>query len=707
MKHAPPAGGVGRREQDSPRPIAAGLNLPHQHVETIDQSHQRCVALGVSRIERPDLSSLGRPDLALMRERNARLHDNAAPVMALLHEQIVDSDSMVLLTDATGTILHSVGDDDFLGRASKVALAPGVNWSESTKGTNAIGTALVEEVPTLVHADEHYLHANQFLTCSAAPILDPRGNILGVLDVSGDHRGYHQHTMALVKMSARMIENRWLTDDYRNAMRLHFHSRMEYIGTLMEGILAINAEGKIVGANRGALEQLRMSGAGLRMHTLTSLFGTTVGALVDRFRSPLATPMPAHTTAGQPFHVLARFNWPVWTSLAEAVTNAPVPPPAAPAVRADPSQPSAASSLADLRTGDPQIDNVVEKIRRVLDRDIPILVLGETGTGKELLARAIHDDSARRKQPFVAVNCASIPPTLIESELFGYEDGAFTGARRKGAVGKIVQASGGTLFLDEIGDMPLALQAHLLRVLQERQVTPLGSAKSVAVDVSIVCATHRNLREMIEAKEFRQDLFYRLNGLAVRLPPLRERGDIDVLVRRILDRSCGCAQLQLTPEVRALFQHYPWPGNVRQLYNVLRTACVMAAGETRITRAHLSDDFLEEALACLPAEGAGAGDAGVVVPTPTTPPVPASVGAARVPSSVPAPAPAPASASAPAAAAPTPAPPVPLRLAELELDAIRRMVDECGGNISEASKRLGVSRNTIYRKLHWRQPGAA
>ncbi len=681
MKHAPPAGGVGRRDQDSPRPIAAGLNLPHQHVETIDQSHQRCVALGVSRIERPDLSSLGRPDLAIVRERNARLHDNAAPVMALLHDQIVDSDSMVVLTDATGTILHSVGDDDFLGRASKVALAPGVNWSESTKGTNAIGTALIEEVPTLVHADEHYLHANHFLTCSAAPILDPRGNILGVLDVSGDHRGYHQHTMALVKMSARMIENRWLTDDYRNAMRLHFHSRMEYIGTLMEGILAINAEGKIVGANRGALEQLRMSGAGLRMHTLTSLFGTTVGALVDRFRSPLATPMPAHTSGGQPFHILARFNWPVWTSLAEAVTGAaPAPSPAAAPLRTDTTASSSSnSSLADLRTGDPQVDTVVEKIRRVLDRDIPILILGETGTGKELLARAIHADSARASQPFVAVNCASIPATLIESELFGYEDGAFTGARRKGAVGKIVQASGGTLFLDEIGDMPVVLQAHLLRVLQERQVTPLGSAKSVAVDVSIICATHRNLREMIEAKEFRQDLFYRLNGLAVKLPPLRERGDIDALVRRILDRSCGSPHLQPTAEVRKLFQHYPWPGNVRQLYNVLRTACVMAGSETRITREHLSDDFLEEALASLPADGRAAG------PERSSPTPPLGVAGVE---------PEP----------PPPAPVAPSKLADLELDAIRRMVDECGGNISEASKRLGVSRNTIYRKLHWRQP---
>ncbi|MDT7837164.1 sigma-54-dependent Fis family transcriptional regulator [Aquabacterium sp. OR-4] len=730
-----------RRGSEAPtRPIASSLNLSHDHIDKIEQSHERCVALGVSRIDAPDLSPLGRPDMVVVRDRNRRLHEHAAPVMEMLYEQIVNTENMVVLTDATGTIIHSIGDDDFLSRASKVALQPGVNWSESTKGTNAIGTALVEETPTLVHADEHYLHANHFLTCSAAPILDPRGNILGVLDVSGDQRSYHQHTMALVKMSARMIENHWLTDDYRNVMRVHFHSRVEFIGTLMEGILAISADGKLVGANRGALEQLGLSGAALRMHSLTTLFGTTVSALVDRFRSPLATPMPVHLNGGRQFHIHARFNWPVWTSLAEAVSGnavtargpeheplapgastgtAPVAPAAAAgigsaALRSD-------SGLDQLRTGDAQVGSVVDKIRRVLDRDIPILVLGETGTGKELLARAIHMDSARAKQPFVAVNCASIPDTLIEAELFGYEDGAFTGARRKGQVGKIVQANGGTLFLDEIGDMPIGLQAHLLRVLQERQVTPLGSAKSVAVDVSIICATHRNLREMIEQKAFREDLFYRLNGLAVRLPPLRERSDLMALVRRILDRQLGEGRadergprrLELTPEVVRLFERYPWPGNVRQLFNVLRTAAVMAANETVITREHLSDDFLEESRAALGAEaplaraepalteplhggagmaaaaGAGAhGPFGTLAPT-----APSAYGPATA---VPAP--------PPMAAMPMRDSPASIRsLEEQEIEAIQRAVDLAGGNISEASKRLGISRNTIYRKLRWKK----
>jgi transcriptional regulator of acetoin/glycerol metabolism len=701
------AGTLTSAANEAPRPVARALALGSEHVGVIDQSHERCAALGLSRIQRPEHVPLSRSDLAVTRERNQRLYTHAAPIMEMLHEQIAGTESMVVLCDATGTILHATGDDDFLSRASKVALAPGVNWSEHAKGTNAIGTALTDEVPTLVHADEHYMHANHFLTCSAAPILDPRGNILGVLDVTGDHRSYHRHTMGLVRMSARMIENHWLSDDYRHVMRLHFHQRAEFIGTLMEGILAVSSEGRIVGANRGALDQLGLSGAALRMHTLASLFETEVAPFVDHFRSPIAAPLALRGHGGRQFHAVARFEGPAWgaAGLAGAIggegayartthrreepedplaelTRAMRPPPAAAATA------PAGSALAELATGDATVAAIVGKIRRVIDRDIPILVLGETGTGKELLARAIRQDSSRARQPFVAVNCASIPETLIEAELFGYEEGAFTGARKKGAVGKIVQASGGTLFLDEIGDMPLPLQAHLLRVLQERQVTPLASRKSVAVDVAIVCATHRHLREMIAAGQFREDLYYRLNGLALKLPPLRERSDLHAIAQRLLARESVGRPPRLSPEVEALFEACAWPGNVRQLFNVLRTACVMAAGGPVILREHLSDDFLEEAQKALAARR-------------EAPATPAPVIAGEASGTAPA-----AAAPAPDAQRPAPATEAaPLSLGAMELAAIRAAVEAAGGNISVASKRLAVSRNTIYRKLRWNVPG--
>jgi len=712
-----------QRSADGTQPLRAPID--GIHAEAIERSHERCNALGLRRSESPDYSPLGRPDLNEVRERNQRLFTHAAPIMEMLCEQVINTQSMVLLTDARGTVLHSIGDDDFMSRTSKIALQPGVDWSEQAKGTNAIGTALINETPTLVHADEHFMHANHFLSCSAAPIFDPRGNMLGVLDVTCDHRTYHQHTMGLVRMSARMIENNWLADDFRNVMRLHFHSRADYIGTLMEGILAVNREGRIVGANRSALDQLGMSGAAVRMMSVTSLLGTSVGALVDHFRSPLATPMLLSLPSGVQFYAQARFNWVHWMAVdapsidrpREGTPNTPdmtAPSTGTSHVLEGQAQPATGQPLEDaetraarqamsglryLQTGDPQLETLIGKLKRVIDRDIPVLILGETGTGKELLARAIHQDSSRARQPFVAVNCASIPETLIEAELFGYEEGAFTGARRKGAPGRIVQANGGTLFLDEIGDMPIALQARLLRVLQERQVTPLGSSKSITVDVNIIGATHRNLREMIARNEFREDLYYRLNGLVVKIPSLRERTDLLIIASKILRTEAPNRNLQLEPAVVRLFQAYPWPGNIRQLANVLRTAAVMASGDSSITREHLSDDFLEDAERHLAADPAPRGEGASPSSTPVNLPLHAG-GAAPMFSSASLP---PQSMSPTAASAPAATPNKTLE--QVELDMIRQAVDAAGGNISEASKRLGISRNTIYRKLRWNQPG--
>ncbi|MDM0111305.1 sigma-54-dependent Fis family transcriptional regulator [Variovorax sp. J22R133] len=691
----------------------AALTVAHkeQRDELIEQWHQRCAALGLARVERPDFAPLVRSDLAVARERNQRLFTHAAPVMEMLFEQIVDTESMIVLADVEGTILHSVGDDRFLQRADKVALAPGVNWAEHSKGTNAIGTALFEESPTVVHGGEHFIHANSFLTCSAAPIFDPRGNMLGVLDVSGDQRSYHQHTMGLVRMSARMIENQWLSDDYGNRLRLHFHHRSEFIGTLLEGIVVVGADGKILGANRSALDQLALSSAALRMHSLTSLFGTTVPAIFDHFRTPLPVPMMLNLSNGRQFYVSARFNGPQRSLMAgsgseaassrdTAATGQPTHTATGARATMNPATdaglvPAAGfSGLRYLNTGDAQVAAMVQKVQRVINRDIPLLILGETGTGKELLARAVHQDSNRAKQAFVAVNCASIPESLIEAELFGYEDGAFTGARRKGACGRIVQANGGTLFLDEIGDMPLALQARLLRALQERCVTPLGSLKSIPVDIAVIGATHRNLREMINAGTFREDLYYRLNGLVVRLPALRERSDLAVVARRILLAECPTETPEISPAVMSMFTAYAWPGNVRQLSNVLRTAAIMAAGEAQIEEQHLSDDFVEDVR-----------QAGPVTPRPAA----LALSAAGLVSAPPAAAPALASTAIEAMRADPPAPletappeaAAPRTLGEAEIDMIRRVLDEAKGNISVASKRLGISRNTIYRKLRW------
>ncbi len=638
-----------------PQPIAAGES--NWLTPCIQKAHERSEGYGLATCTRPDYDVLAPSELSLRVEQSRILCAHAMPVMETLREQIVNTQSMVVLTDAQGLILHSIGDDDFLERAEKVALRPGAQWSEEKQGTNGIGTALAERSPTVVHGDQHFLEANRFLTCSSAPILDPYGDLIGVLDVTGDYRSYHQHTMALAKMSVQMIENHLFAWTFRDTLRVAFHSRPEFLGTLMEGIAAFTGDGRFLSANRSAQFQLGMPLAALRAHTLSSLFGMTSAQLIDCMRTSRDSMLSLNLHSGAVVYANVTFRRMAVSSTAvqsetrrdpgaEGHTRAA---PAAPATRA--------LGLAQLDTGDPQVAAVIAKVRKVLGKDIPILITGETGTGKELLAQAIHYDSPRRSGAFVAVNCASIPETLIESELFGYDEGAFTGARRKGCVGKLVQAHGGTLFLDEIGDMPYPLQVRLLRVLQERVVNPLGSAKSIPVDVAIVCATHRDLREMIAQNRFREDLYYRLNGLVVKLPPLRERKDLAIVIGKMLERealSGGDGQrLTVAPDVMALFEQCAWPGNFRQLGNLLRTAAAMVDDDGEIRGEHLPDDFFDD-LQQRDAQSGAAVEAPVLQGT---------------------------------------------RLQDVTAQAIAAALARHGGNVSAAARALGVSRATIYRNM--------
>jgi len=667
---------------------------PQEAAELIHQSHRRSQAFGIAANDEPDFSSPRKGELSDVLAENRFLFQHAAPVMETLYDQIVNTHSMVLLTSAKGMVLHSLGDTDFLEKASRVALMPGMDWSERTKGTNAIGTALTEEEALTVHGNQHYLDANKFLTCSASPIFDPYGQVIGALDVTGDQRSYHQHTLALVRMSAQMIENHMFADIFPQAIRIHFHTRSEFLGTLVEGIAVFSQEGRFLSANRSAQFQFGLPFSALKAHTFSSLFGIPVSSLIDLFSGAMSNPKQLVMHNGVSVWCRSRIKashpWSASATGAPA-QDAPgaaqpeAPAPAAPA--AVQPAPAAAvrkpgfSSLQYLSTGDPQVASVIHKLRMVSGRDIPVMILGETGTGKDLLAQAIHGDSPRHAQPFVSVNCASIPETLIESELFGYEEGAFTGARKKGAIGKIQQAHGGTLFLDEIGDMPKHLQARLLRVLQERKVSPLGAGKEVDVDVAVVCATHKNLKDMIARGDFREDLYYRLNGLVVRLPALRERTDFELVVRKILGTLCeNGREIGIAPDVMALFQRYPWPGNFRQLHNLLRTAVVMVGCDGMITRDHLPDDFVEEL-------------AQIDAVTPTAEPVKAAAAPAAAGTAPQAPP------AMPSAAVPEPAAAPELHsLQDVALQAMAQMLRLHKGNVSAAAKALGVSRNTIYRK---------
>lgn len=663
--------------------LEARMGAPSQE---IIESHARCQFLGLKPSESSDYSVQMQADFRVTLERNARLIAQATSLVDMLGKCVSDFGSMIVLTDGTGTILRTRCQSTFIEHAEKVALRPGVSWAESSKGTNAVGTALILESGIYVHGDEHYIQTNHNLTCAASPIMDHAGNVIGVLDVSGDKRSFQLHTMALVEMCARTIENHWFRDKFRGAMQLHFHPQVELIGTVEEGVIAFGEDGKILGANRAGLKILGISASGLRIQGLSALFGLGFGELMDKLRLASLGLLRMQQPSGQAIFV--RVCWNESTVIVNSVQAAFQPNPATMALPNPPKTHQATSpnfrktayKLDELDLGDAQVRSLTQKVRHVIDKDISILILGETGTGKELLANAIHQFSQRRDRPFIAINCASIPEQLIESELFGYEEGAFTGAKRKGASGKLLQANGGTLFLDEIGDMPLSLQARLLRVLQERKVVALGGHHPVDIDVNLICATHHNLRELIDQRRFRDDLYYRINGLSVKLPPLRLRTDLAALCRKILQELSPHHTLTIAPELMRAFLSYAWPGNLRQLNNVLKTAAIMAVDTHEISTEHLADDFVED-LALLMQQAA-------------TLPVTSAIQATHFESAAVRPdsnqwgvsnVPQPSGASD--------------NLDQVEIATIKRVLDACKGNVSTASKQLKISRNTIYRKL--------
>lgn len=312
-------------------PAARPFEVAHspEHLQVIAQSHERCHAMGLTENSVPEFNPISAYGARQVREQHQRLLEHATPAMEMLFEQIVFTKSMVALTDTQGNILQAVGDNGFLERVQQVALAPGVNWAEPAKGTNAVGTALFTEAPTLVHGNEHFLAANRFLTCSASPIFDHAGQMMGVLDVSGHQQSYHPHTLAMVTMSARMVENQWFSDKFRHGLRLHFHSRRQMLGTMREAMVALSPDGSILGANRSALEQLGLNVPALRKLGLEAVFGTTVASIADHCRRHADEPMllyPQHGDhSAEPVYARALFNWPTFWPAVSLATGTAVP----------------------------------------------------------------------------------------------------------------------------------------------------------------------------------------------------------------------------------------------------------------------------------------------------------------------------------------------------------------------------------------------
>ncbi len=622
-------------------------NAVHGHTADVDidqivrHSWSRCLAaysLDPLQAKKPII--VERNDLQKRRDSMGSMLQIARVEMLGLARQMQHSEFGIMLTDSDGVIVCYTGDPAFSDTARRSGFREGAVWSERELGTNGMGTCLMMQRPVIIHRSEHFLVQNTALTCTAAPIFDMQGNLLAALDISGSAADPQTHTLALVEIAAHNIENRALLEAAKSHYVLRFHPFPEFVSTPGEGVIVFDEGGSVVGCNRSALSLL-----GYREHKslcgerIDSVLDASISTLLQLAMRPGLRPEPIAAHLGH-----LRLFATVQAPQTEPLISRGVAPG------------FVLGSAEVMHSRDPVVASNYHVARRVMNRDISILLLGETGTGKGHFARTIHNASARSDKPFVSVNCAAIPELLIESELFGYKPGAFTGAARQGHSGRILQANGGTLFLDEIGDMPLSLQARLLTVIEDREVMPLGGNKPVPVDIRIISATHCDLIEMTSRGQFRDDLYYRLNGITLTLPPVRKRQDLRDMIFELLRIESGDRVLRIGDDLMDRLMRCNWPGNLRQLRNVIRNLIALSEGnELRLS------DFDESWL---------------LGGNPQ-----ASAPASR-------------SLEAPIDEADDD------MLAHAESAALLRMLETCGWNVSEAANRLHISRKTMYRKMH-------
>ncbi|OLS62360.1 sigma-54-dependent Fis family transcriptional regulator [Pseudomonas putida] len=552
--------------QPHPSELAAFVNehFPQRRIRpdgVIAQSWYRSVVqhhLDPATATRLDI--LCAEDIRRHQQQHQEYLDIASQGVSGLARRVVPAGFAVLLSDEHGITL-----DARLPSAhtpySRSGLVVGARWDESIAGTNGIGTTLAAAEPLIIHRQEHFLDANARLSCSVAPIFDAQGLLRGCLNatcLNNDGPKESQYlTLQLVILYARLIENAHFRQSYRDRLTLSLKPIDEIADLANEQLLALDDSGRVIGANRAAFVAHHQPAG-----------RTLPGSLIDQLLPMGVDELLRLTNGGARGLRLRALHDDALLDLSLRIPSAQHRPTPAPAKVQPPRHPD----LERLAGADPTLQQAVRRLRKVIDKDIAILITGETGTGKEAFARAIHQASARRAGPFVALNCAAIPESLIESELFGYRGGSFTGAEKKGMKGKLELANGGTLFLDEIGDMPAHLQTRLLRVLAEREISPIGAPAPVPLDIQVVCATHQDLQAMLRDKGFREDLFYRLNGMHLRLPPLRERSDRG----QLLDELVAAQGVRMTAEARQSLLDAPWPGNVRQLLNALRYAVALA-----------------------------------------------------------------------------------------------------------------------------------
>ncbi|HHC6508513.1 TPA: sigma-54-dependent Fis family transcriptional regulator [Vibrio parahaemolyticus] len=521
--------------------------------------------------------------------------------LPLFNQLFAHSDSRLILTDADGVIIGSWGQPKFREKLTEIALSSGACWQEKVKGTNAIGTAIIEAKPVSVIGDQHFIQHHRFISCSANPIFDHLGHLIGVLDITSEQKKHDFSTQVLVQNMVQQVENQLLNLIPQGHIRVDLACEKGLLNSGWQGIIIANEDGQILAHNQVASQLLAQQ--------------NVIGQSLDDILSI--------QSADHPFVFKTK-----------PLTDKKV-------------KSRSVTASNDLHYGDSTVEHCWQQANRVIDKDISLLILGETGVGKNEFVKALHKNSQRKTGPLVSVNCGALPKDLVESELFGYVAGAFTGANSKGYQGKIRQAHKGILFLDEIADLPLEAQSRLLHVLQDKTVLPVGSNQSVQVDTQIIAATHKDLDSLVSDGLFRQDLYYRLNGLIIELPRFEERDDRQQLIENIHRRHAESEQ-QLCPHLLSLLLSYSWPGNLRELDSLIKVSALMAQGEETLELAHVPTHLSKKLSQAQ------------------------DVKTAEEPT---------------------------LKLRATVEDKLLKTYQANQGNISKTSRMLGVSRNTIYRKL--------
>jgi transcriptional regulator of acetoin/glycerol metabolism len=616
----------------------------------IAASHERCRRYGVNPLDRCNSTQkkLSYAELRKRLDQNRDFLDIATDQIGELYQFVAGASFAVNIADKEGYILHIIGDESTLTKLAAGNCRPGFRWTEKDVGTSVLSLALERQIPVQINDDEHYCQRGHGHTCSASPVFGVDNELIGVISMSGDAELVHPHTLGMVITAARAIENQLRIQNTSKELRLQNNYMHAIINSIDSGVLAIDKNGLINQINDQGKKILHWKRP-LEGVPLFEVFGDqfSISAMMQpefefidqevfihgakRAIQLLCTVKPIFNAGGTiqgsilVFNEIKRIR-----KLLNEMAGA-----------------QARFTFNDIMGVSPVIEEAKRLAMIAATSNSSVLLLGDTGTGKELFAQAIHNQSMRRERPFLAINCGAIPRELLESELFGYAEGSFTGGRKGGRPGKFELADGGTIFLDEIGEMPADMQVKLLRVLQTGEVCRIGEHKSISIDVRIIAATNARIRKEIDQKNFREDLFYRLNVFPIKIPPLRgRREDIIHLANHFLDRSSNIAKksgVKFAPGAEAKLIGYQWPGNVRELENIVERAVNLVDGR------EIGPDLLDISSA--------------------------SDGMLRDVSQR------------------------GRHLEELEKQAILKMLEELKFNMSRSAKMLGISRATLYNKL--------